>query len=198
MKEKLARRRAQNTLPAHDLPVTPQAGGNDFIPMLTAHEILGFMSPALAVEILDYMHTSEKDVYRATLLAVAEAKKVRPLFLERKPRADRHRDMVSVLVKPQMEFVALNVLQTWLLKKQTALVMSFLDSLDIKHNNGMVDDLPESVPDDKLKAAVDNLLAKFPREHVAVYLRAFTDLNDVKWPLLSEMLDKDERLQMGA
>jgi hypothetical protein len=166
--------------------------------MLTAHEIFGFMSPALALEIVDYLHASEKEVYRATLLGVAEAKKVRPVFLERKTRADRHREMAEALTKARMDFLALNVLQTWLLKKQAALLADFLDSLGIKHNNGMVDDLPESVPDDKLKAAIDNLLAKYPREHVAVYLRAFNDLNEAKWPTLTEMLDKDPRLQLGA
>jgi hypothetical protein len=166
--------------------------------VLTAHEIFGFMSPALALEIVDYLHASEKDIYRATLQGVAEAKKVRPLFLERKPRAERHREMVEALTKPRLDFVALNVLQTWLLKKQAPLLVDFLDALGIAHKNGMVDDLPATMADDKLKSAVDHVLAKYQREHVAVYLCAFNDLNEAKWPTLTEMLDKDERLQLGA
>ena len=166
--------------------------------MLTAHEIFGFMSPALAVEIVDHLHTSEKEVYRAALQAVAEAKKVRPLFLERKAKSDRHREMAEALAKPRLDFVALNALQTWLLKKQTALLVDFLDTLGIPHKNGVVDDLPTTVPEDKLKATVDQLLARHPREHVAVYLRAFNDLNEAGWPVLGEMLDRDERLQLGA
>ena len=49
--------------------------------MLTSHELLGFMSPALATEILAYAFESEKPTYRATLNAVAEARHVRPVFL---------------------------------------------------------------------------------------------------------------------
>ena len=35
--------------------------------MLTSHELLGFMSPALALEILTYAHETDKPLYRATL-----------------------------------------------------------------------------------------------------------------------------------
>ena len=166
--------------------------------MLTAHEIFGFMSPALALEIVDYLHADQKDIYRATIHAVAEAKKVRPVFLERKTRAERHQEMAATLAKPRLDFVALNVLQTWLLKKQSAMLADFLNALGIAHQNGTVDNLPETMADDKLKPAVEGLLAKYPREHVAVYLRAFNDLNEAKWPTLTEMLDQDARLQLGA
>ena len=166
--------------------------------MLTAHEIFGFMSPALAREIVDGLHASEKEVYRAILQGVAEAKKVRPIFLERKPLAQRHQDMVSMLAKPHLDFLALNALQTWLLKKQSAMLGSFLDFLGVAHQNGAIEKLPTAVPEDKLTSAVENLLAKYPREHVAVYLRAFNDLNEVTWPELSAMLERDERLQLGA
>ncbi len=50
--------------------------------MLTAHELIGFMPPKLAAEILEHAHSSEKELYKATLAAVAQARKVRPVFLE--------------------------------------------------------------------------------------------------------------------
>jgi hypothetical protein len=166
--------------------------------MLTAHEILGFMSPSLALEMLEQVYQSEKPVYRAILNAVAEVKKVRPIFLEHKPRAERNQELLATLVKPRLETMAVTLLQTWLLKHQAAMLTQFLDSLGITHQNGAVDNLPETMDDAKLKPAVDGLLEKFPREHVAVYLRAFNDLNEAEWPTLAEMLDKDTRLQLGA
>jgi len=45
--------------------------------MLTSHELLGFMSPNLATEILAYAFESDKPLYKATLQAVAEARKLR-------------------------------------------------------------------------------------------------------------------------
>ena len=58
--------------------------------MLTSHELFGFMSPGLANEIVTYMFDSDKPTYRATLNAVAEARHLRPVFLERQPKTQRH------------------------------------------------------------------------------------------------------------
>jgi hypothetical protein len=54
--------------------------------MLTSHELFGFMSPTLAGEILAFTFESEKPTYRATLNAVAEVRRLRPVFLERQPK----------------------------------------------------------------------------------------------------------------
>jgi hypothetical protein len=166
--------------------------------MLTAHEIIGFMSPKLALEIIEQTHQSEKAVYRTILNTVAEVKKVRPIFLEHKPRAERNQELLSMLVKPRLELMAVTLLQTWLLKNQAPMLADFLNALAIPHQNGAVENLPETMDDAKLKPAVDLLLSKYPREHVGVYLRVFNDLNEAKWPTLAEMLDKDPRLQLGV
>ena len=39
--------------------------------MLTSHELLGFMSPSLAQEILGFAYESDKPLYKTTLAAVA-------------------------------------------------------------------------------------------------------------------------------
>jgi hypothetical protein len=61
-----------------------------------------------------------------------------------------------------------------------------------------VDNLPENIADEKLCPAVEMLLVKHPREIVAVYLHAFSGLNEARWSNLAGMLDKDERLQLGG
>lgn len=165
--------------------------------MLTSHELIGFMSPALAEQIIAFAFESDKALYRATLAAVAEAKKVRPVFLERQPRTQRHATMLSVLTRPNMELIAGNLIRQWLLKKETKLVCQFLDALAIQHKEGVIDDFPASVEDEKLKAAIDGLLANFPRETVAVYLIAFNDMNEANWPNLKSQLETDSRLQLG-
>ena len=61
----------------------------------------------------------------------------------------------------------------------------------------MVEDLPATVDDAKLKAAVELLLGKYPYEVVAVYLNAFNDMNAAGWPNLKALLETDSRLQLG-
>lgn len=166
--------------------------------MLAAHEIFGFMSPALAADIIDQIYANDRDTYRSILASVAESRKVRPVFFERKAKADRHKDMAESLTRPRLEAAAITTLQSYLLKCQAPMLGDFLDALGIKHDNGVVDELPQSPDDARLTAAVDAILAKYPHERVAVYLRAFNDLSQAGWPKLSEMLDQDPRLQLGS
>jgi pantothenate synthetase len=166
--------------------------------MLTSHELFGFMSPAMANEILNFTFESDKPTYKAVLNGIAEARKVRPVFLERQPRAQRHALVVSTLARPNLEPVASNLIRTWLVKKERTMLVDFLNALEIPNNEGVVDDLPKTVDDEKLKAAIETLLAKYKPEAVAVYLNAFNDMNEAHWANLKTMLEGDVRLQLGA
>jgi hypothetical protein len=166
--------------------------------MLTSHELLGFMSPALALDILTYTYENDKPVYRATLSAVAEARKLRPVFLERQPKPQRHATMLATLARPALDMITGNLIRAWLLKKHKAMLAEFLDALGITHQDGVVEQLPDTLDDAKLRAAVDALLAKHPAETVAVYLHAFNEMNEQEWPNLTAMLNSDSRLQLGG
>ena len=156
------------------------------------------MSPSLATEIIEYLFASDKPSYRATLSAVAEARKLRPVFLERQARVERHATMLGTLTRPQLDQVAGILIRTWLVKKYTSMLTTFLDALGIPHKEGVVEDLPSTMDDEKLKAAVEQLLTKFPPEVVAVYLNAFNDMNEANWPNLKTVLESDKRLQLGG
>jgi hypothetical protein len=165
--------------------------------MLKSHELLGFMSPALATDILQFTYESDKPAYKATLAAVAQARHVRPVFLERQPRAARHLSMLTSLTLPQMDGAVGALLRAWLVKKHKAMLVDFLNALDIPNEEGVVEDLPAGVDDAKLKAAVELLLGKYQHEVVAVYLNAFNDMNTANWANLKTMLEGDARLQLG-
>jgi hypothetical protein len=78
------------------------------------------------------------------------------------------------------------------------MLITFLDALGIPHKEGTVEDLPESIDAAKLSAAVDQLLAAYPREVVAVYLNAFYTMNGIFWEPLRLMLEGDARLQIAG
>lgn len=166
--------------------------------MLKSHELIGFMSPALAAEILAFTFESEKPTYKATLAAVAEARKLRPVFMERQPRTQRDATILATLTRPSMDTTAGGLIRTWLLKKYKAMLVDFLNALGIQHEDGVVESLPPNMDDAKLKPAVEGLLGKYPAEVVAVYLNAFDDMNEVSWPNLAALLAEDKRLQFGG
>lgn len=153
------------------------------------------MSPELGDEIMEWAFLNEKQIYRLTVAAIAEAKKVRPVYMEKKPRKERHAEMLKMLSRPRLELTASDLIRTWLVKGENSMLSDFLDALDIPHEDGITEDMPESVDDDKINAAVDKLLEKYPKEKVIVYLHMFCNTNDTEWENLETMLDKDERLQ---
>ncbi len=165
--------------------------------MLTSHELFGFMSPPLANQILEHAFENDKELYRGTVNSVAEARKLRPIFLERKPRAERNKDIISMLGKPRMELAAANLIRGWLMRKHKQMLIDYLDGLGVTHKDGVVDDLPEKIDEGKLRSAIENLLSKYPHEEVSVYLNAFDSMNNVTWPVLKSLLENDPRLQFN-
>jgi hypothetical protein len=106
--------------------------------------------------------------------------------------------MLATLTRPDLEPAAGNLIRAWLVKKQNPMLVDFLDALGIAHKEGVVEELPSTMDDAKLRAAVEALLAKHPHEAVAVYLLAFNDMNEANWPNLKALLETDPRLQLGV
>lgn len=166
--------------------------------MLTSHELMGFVSPALANEILEFAREADKPTYKTVVASVAQARHLRPVFLERQERTQRHATMLATLSRPSLDLMAGTLLRVWLVQKQKPMLVDFLNALGIEHKDGVVEDLPAAMDDAKLKAAVDSLLGKYPHEPVAVYLNAFNDMNEAHWDNLKAMLESDARLQLGG
>jgi hypothetical protein len=156
------------------------------------------MSPGLADDILNFTHESDRPVYKGAISAIAQARHVRPVFLERQPRPQRQAAMIATLSRPGLDAVAGGLIRVWLLKKHKAMLVDFLNALEIKNEEGVVENLPAGMDDAKLKTAVETLLAKYPPEVVAVYLNAFNDMNETTWANLKTILESDPRLQFGA
>lgn len=163
--------------------------------MLSYNELLGFMSPELANEIITSVFEDDRELYKETLKAIATSRKVRAVYLQRQPKEKRNQLMLQSLAKPDMNLATGNMLRGWLIKRHTPMLCDFLDALEIEHNEGMVEDLPETMEDAKVKTAVEVILEKHPKQVVAVYLHTFNIMNDTRWTAIDDLLDNDERLQ---
>lgn len=162
------------------------------------HEIFTAMPPERAADLFGYLHENEKNLYKATIETLARQRKLRPVFVERKPRPERFAWLQTALGRKTNEGVAAHMLQIWLVGKHSNLLCDFLDALGIPHDeNGTVENLPSAPPRAKLGEAIDATLAKHPRDVVATYLHAFQATNDEGgWDTLQEFLDHDERLKL--
>ncbi|HEY8834955.1 MAG TPA: hypothetical protein VIM09_05175 [Chthoniobacterales bacterium] len=158
------------------------------------------MSPALSAQIFTFLQTEQKPVYKAAIQGLANQRNLRGVFIERKPPNERFPWMQAALSRKISDSVASHVLQAWLLGANKEMLCDFLDAMEIKHaDDGTVDELPGSAPKEKIAAAVQRLLEKYPAETVAVYLHAFKDMDSaVQWPPLDEILGEGPRLKLGS
>lgn len=166
---------------------------------MQAHEIFSHLSPASNEEVLGHLQRSARPTFRVALETLAGQQRLRPVFIERKPRAERYAWLGRALARPGNDAIAANVLQMWLVGAQVPLLCDFLDSLGIPHDGkGSIEDLPACPEPARLRAAVDAVLAKgHAPEHVGVYLRCFTGMDPAGWAPLAEMVAGDERLRLG-
>ena len=165
---------------------------------MKSHEIFQRMSPALAAQIFTFLQTEQKPVYKAAIQGLANQRNLRGVFVERKPPAERFPWMQAAFGRKISDSLASHVLQAWLLGANKEMLCDFLDSLEIKHaEDGTVEELPPELPKEKIGAAVEKLLGKYPVEKVAVYLHAFREMDSsVQWPALDEILAEDPRLNL--
>jgi len=163
------------------------------------YEIFAALPPAITEQLFSFVHDQEKPLYKATIDTLAKQRKLRPIFVERKPRAERHAWMKDVLGRKVNEAVAAHLLQIWLVGAHAKLLCDFLDGLGIAHDeNGTIEALPPAPSKEALVKAIDPLFEKHDPTIVAVYLQAFQALDDTGWPSLAGLLAQDARLQLAV
>jgi hypothetical protein len=163
------------------------------------YEVFAALPPSVSDQLFAFLFENEKPLYKATIETLAKQRKLRPVFIERKPRVDRHVWMKDMLGRKVNESVAAHLLQIWLVGAQSKLLCDFLDGLGISHDeNGTIEELPPEPTKEALSKAVEPLFEKHDPAVVAVYLNAFQALDEKGWSSLAELLAEDPRLQLGA
>ena len=102
---------------------------------------------------------------------VAKALNFRPQAIRKLPMAQRARRAQSILMSQSNADMTYELFGSYLMKTQKELVTSFLDETGVSHDEGMIDDDDENVPDvGKLEAALEKLDGDHGAEDVTLYL----------------------------
>ena len=84
--------------------------------------------------------------------------------------------------------VAARLLVAFHLHHQRQMMATFLDSLDIKHEDGLIaDEELQAPPADRLREAAKSLAASYPAEDVALYLSTLMWQDPETWAGLTEV-----------
>lgn len=153
------------------------------------------LSPQLANDILLAVQKGNKKLYRTAVEVMAPRMGIRVPTLLEMPKAQRHATWIQILARPEMEVLSFNILSAWLIESQRPMLCAWLDSLGIEHGeNGCADNFPPEPDAAALKKGVDVLLQQFDSQIVGVYLRAFNQIDETRWPALDEILLNEPRL----
>jgi len=165
---------------------------------MPAQELFASLPSAQKHDILTWLHEQNRAASKAYVGLLATRRKLRPVFIERKPREERLAWMSEALTKPANEDLAAEILQTYILQGHEKLVCDFLDVLQISHDGkGLVDMLPAEPPSEAIDKAVDKLLATHAPGAVRLYLHLFVQMDIADWPYLKNLLEQDTRLHLA-
>jgi len=167
--------------------------------MMKAHEIFREMKPETVKSVFQYLRDEQREVYTASLSSLATNRKLRPVFVQRKPAADQIEWLSRHVQLKGSDEVAEHVIQLWLMKAHQDLLIGFLDGVGIEHDGeGAADDIPDELDRKKLKSTVDELLQEHDPELVKIYLHVFQLQRSDGWPEIDELIASRPELQFGA
>jgi len=166
---------------------------------MTAIQLLQAIGPALQNEIIGYLQTEQRPAYRAVIQNLATARKLRPVYVQSKSKAEQAAWLLEQMRLRTNEEVTAQILQIWLLKGQSKMLVTFLDAADIAHNgDGEVEDLPEDISEASAEAGIKALLAEYPEKNVALYLHMFQMQKAGGFPGITTAIEKHPELKLAA
>lgn len=165
---------------------------------MKAYEIFQEMKPETAVSVFQFLRDEQRDVYSASLATLAGNRKLRPVFIQRKPGDQQVEWMAKNIKLKGSNEIAEHVIQLWLMKGHQSLLISFLDGVGIEHDGeGAAEDMPDTLNAKKLKTTVEKLLKDHDSEIVRVYLHVFQLQRQDGWPELNKLIEETSELQFG-
>lgn len=169
---------------------------------MKSYEIYKAADPAIIEDMLSFFREEDRNLYKTTLATLAANRKLRLVFVQKKPVSEQIKWMHQALMYRQNADVGEHMFQIWFMKAKSEVLVTSCDALGIPHNGeGYVDgNLPKELEDKKLQSAVDELLAKYGASLTSIYLAVFNLQIPGGWDNLAEVIANDDRLvfQGGA
>ena len=166
---------------------------------MKAHEIYATIDPSLFTGMLDWFRANDRNIYRTAVNTLTANRKLRPVFVEKKPLAEQYSWILKTLQLRACDSIGEQLIQAYLMAGQQPMLAAFCNAMGIPHDGkGVVTgNLPTQLDADKLSAAIDQLIASHDAKLVTLYLICFNMQVPDGWPTLTEKLATDDRLKLS-
>ncbi len=166
---------------------------------MKAHELYTAVDPALVTQMLDWFRAHDRNVYKSAVATLAGNRKLRPVFIEKKPLAEQYSWIHKTLKINACNTIGEHILQAYLMAGQQPMLASFCDGMGIPHDGkgSVVGDLPKGLDAARLDETIDRLITVFDPKLLTLYLHCFNMQVPGGWPNLTAKLESDERLTLA-
>ena len=166
---------------------------------MKSHEIYTHLDPSIIHNMLDWFRDNDRNVYKSIIASIAKERKLRPVFVQKKPLAEQYAWITKNLKVKMFDAVGEHVMQAYLMSAQQSMLSMFCDGLGIPHDGkgSVVGDLPKELDAEKLDATIERLVDIFDPKTLTMYLRCFNIQVPGGWPELTAKLESDERLVLA-
>jgi len=164
-----------------------------------AYEIYQTIDPSVIEEMFQWIRAEERDLYKSTVATLAQDRKLRPVFVQKKSVADQISWLHKTLKLKSSDMIGEHLFQVYFMKGQEKMLISFCDAMGIEHDGkGSVQgELPDSLEKGKLKEATEKLITDHGEKITTLYLRIFNLQTETGWKSITEILTEDERLKLA-
>lgn len=183
----------------HGRPDSLDSRSSPIFPTVKSHELYAAVDPVIVNQMLDWFRANDRNVYKSAVATLASRRKLRPVFIEKKPLTDQYEWIRKTLTLNACDTIGEHLLQAYLMAGQQSLLAMFCDGMGIAHDGkgSVVGDLPKKMDAERLKATVDRLAGLFDTRLLTLYFHCFNLQVPGGWPELSEILASDERLKLA-
>jgi len=156
---------------------------------MRSYQVFASMSPERATEVMRTLKESAPGMFAQALAAAAAAFKARPVYFARQPLEKQAASVRSALARVTANPFAEELLAVYFLECKKDLLIEWLDSLGIKHEDGTLEeDEPAAPPKEKLARSVKAFRKQADRADRELLLAAFAAQSAVDWPDLEALI----------
>jgi hypothetical protein len=121
--------------------------------------------------ILDWFRANDRNVYKSAVATLAGNRKLRPIFIQKKPLAEQYAWIHKTLKLNACDTIGEHLLQAYLMASQQSLLAMFCDGLGIPHDGkgSVVGDLPKALDAERLASTIDRLVDLFDPKLLTLY-----------------------------
>ena len=159
---------------------------------MKAYQVFSHMDPERTHALLEGLRKDAPAIYTQALGAASVFLRARPQFVMKQKPAQRAKFVRQALSRVSTNVVAEEVLAAYFLQVKKDLLIEWLDSVGLAHEEGALEaDAPPEPARDALEKAVDAFRKPEDAEDRALLLEAFAAQTAIEWPTLEALIARE-------